>query len=65
MNLICYRWLFRYAVCVLCATASVLAAHAQASPTPTGEPEVLQSSAGVTEVGVLGRAEYRDRKSVV
>ncbi|SEB76258.1 alpha/beta hydrolase [Terriglobus roseus] len=34
-------------------------AFAQASPTPTGEPEVLKSSAGTIEVGVLGRAEYR------
>ena len=33
--------------------------QAQASPTPFGEPEVLRTTAGTTEVGVLGRAEYR------
>ena len=47
-----------------CVAAASLAAagsraHAQASPTPTGEPEVLKSSSGTIEVGVLGRAEYR------
>ncbi|AFL86786.1 hypothetical protein Terro_0442 [Terriglobus roseus DSM 18391] len=47
-----------------CVAAAYLAAatgraDAQASPTPTGEPEVLKSSAGTVEVGVLGRAEYR------
>ena len=41
------------------ALALVRAAAGQASPTPTGEPEVLKSAAGITEVGVLGRAEYR------
>ncbi len=47
-----------------CATLMLLtfrasAAFAQASPTPTGEPEVLTTSTGITEVGVLGHAEYR------
>lgn len=32
---------------------------AQAAPTPASEPEVLQTSAGITEVGVLTGAEYR------
>lgn len=55
--------LFRCTRLVCCA--ALLAAvstgrlRAQASPTPTGEPEVLTSPAGITEVGVLGRAEYR------
>ena len=49
---------------ICCVAVALLAApctraHAQASPTPTGEPEVLKSSAGTVEVGVLGRAEYR------
>ena len=49
---------------VLCCAAVLLAlphgrARAQASPTPTGEPEVLQTASGTVEVGVLGRAEYR------
>lgn len=48
-----------------CAAAALLAllpavAAGQASPTPTGEPEVLRGKTGsITEVGVLGRAEYR------
>ncbi|WP_419807176.1 DUF6351 family protein [Terriglobus sp.] len=33
--------------------------RAQAAPTPTSEPEVLQTPAGITEVGVLTGAEYR------
>lgn len=33
--------------------------QAQAAPTPTGEPEILRTQAGVTEVGVLIGAEYR------
>ncbi len=50
--------LLRCAAAILLAAAA-LAADGQASPTPTGEPEVLQSPNGTTEVGVLGRAEYR------
>ncbi len=53
------RWLVCSAVLALCAGAALPRAHAQASPTPTNEPEVLQTPAGTTEVGVLGRAEYR------
>jgi alpha-beta hydrolase superfamily lysophospholipase len=58
MRLFSRRWLFRCAAAALLA-GSAHVASAQASPTPTGEPEVLKSSAGTTEVGVLGRAEYR------
>lgn len=54
----------RHRLLCCAATLLLLAASsrvmlAQASPTPTGEPEVLKSSAGITEVGVLNRAEYR------
>ena len=35
------------------------AAAAQATPTPSTEPEILRTTAGITEVGVLGNAEYR------
>ncbi len=59
MNLPCRRWLACCAVVAYLALAGVREAKAQASPTPTGEPEVLKSAAGTTEVGVLGRAEYR------
>ena len=51
------RWLVPCALAIALAVAR--AALGQASPTPTGEPEVLKSAAGTTEVGVLGRAEYR------
>ncbi len=36
-----------------------LRAGAQALPSPTGEPEILRTAAGTTEVGVLAGAEYR------
>ncbi|MEZ2347216.1 alpha/beta hydrolase [Terriglobus sp. RCC_193] len=52
----------RLLCCAAAAFFAVLpvAARGQASPTPTGEPEVLHGSNGsITEVGVLGRAEYR------
>lgn len=42
---------------LLCLAAARV--HAQAAPTPTGEPEILRTSAGITEVGVLTGAEYR------
>lgn len=44
---------------VLLAAVGTGQARAQASPTPNSEPEVLTGPAGTTEVGVLGRAEYR------
>ncbi len=59
MKLLCHQWLAGCAVAALLATAGVRVAMGQASPTPSGEPEVLRSPAGITEVGVLGRAEYR------
>ena len=59
MTLLLTRWLARCAVLGCVFAVGVGHANAQASPTPTGEPEVLRTSAGVTEVGVLGRAEYR------
>lgn len=59
MNLFRSRWLIRCAMLAFCAGYAVSRALAQASPTPTGEPEVLRTAAGITEVGVLGRAEYR------
>ena len=34
-------------------------AGSQALPTPNTQPEVLRTPAGITEVGVLGNAEYR------
>ena len=53
----------RRTVCLLFATGLSLAvavqARAQATPTPASEPEVLRTPAGLTEVGVLGNAEYR------
>ncbi|WP_047492410.1 peptidase [Terriglobus sp. TAA 43] len=52
----------RLLCCAAAAFFAVLPAAAvgQASPTPTGEPEVLHGNNGsITEVGVLGRAEYR------
>ncbi len=51
----------RLLCCVLaaCIAAAHSRAHAQASPTPTGEPEVLKANGVTIEVGVLGRAEYR------
>ncbi|SDG01604.1 alpha/beta hydrolase [Terriglobus roseus] len=52
----------RLLCCAAAAFFAVLpvAALGQASPTPTGEPEVLHGNNGsITEVGVLGRAEYR------
>jgi len=53
------RWLL-CCVATLLLTASLRTAAGQASPTPTGQPEVLKSTNGtITEVGVLGRAEYR------
>ena len=33
--------------------------HAQATPTPDSESEVLKTPTGTTEVGVLTNAEYR------
>lgn len=59
MNLLRTRWLTCCAVLVCAAAVGTGKATAQASPTPTGEPEVLRTAAGLTEVGVLGRAEYR------
>ncbi len=47
------------ALAVLVLTCLPAAARAQASPTPDSEPEVLQTPAGITEVGVLTGAEYR------
>jgi len=59
MNLGASRRLLCCAAAALFAVLPV-AARAQASPTPTGEPEVLHGNNGsITEVGVLGRAEYR------
>ncbi len=49
----------RCAMIVMLGTTTILSAAGQASPTPTGEPEVLQTATGTTEVGVLGHAEYR------
>ena len=49
-------------VCVLAAVALcgyAAAIRAQATRTPSAEPEVLQTPAGITEVGVLTDAEYR------
>lgn len=40
----------------LCLPAAL---RGQAAPTPSSEPEVLQTPAGITEVGVLTGAEYR------
>lgn len=56
MNLSRCIWRICSAVLLFAAVAGHL--HAQASPTPTDEPEVLRTAAGTTEVGVLGRAEY-------
>lgn len=44
------------ALALLCLPALL---HGQAAPTPTSQPEVLQTPAGITEVGVLTGAEYR------
>ena len=44
---------------LLSAVLSPLRTPAQATPEPTGEPEILRTPAGITEVGVLAGAEYR------
>jgi hypothetical protein len=51
----------RLLCCVAAAVfaATHLRAHAQASPTPNGEPEVLKANGITIEVGVIGKAEYR------
>ncbi|MGI4854159.1 MAG: hypothetical protein ACRYF4_08970, partial [Janthinobacterium lividum] len=59
MTLLRTRWLTCCTVLACAAAVGLGKASAQASPIPTGEPEVLRTSAGLTEVGVLGRAEYR------
>lgn len=59
MKPLCRHWLACCGVAALLAAVAVPRALAQASPTPTGEPEVLRTASGTTEVGVLGRAEYR------
>lgn len=51
------RRIVRCAATLLCVASARL--HAQATPSPTGEPEILRTSAGITEVGVLTGAEYR------
>ncbi len=48
-------WLSAVTLFLLCTTAEL---RAQATPTAS-EPEVLKTPAGLTEVGVLGNAEYR------
>ena len=55
----CRRWLCCVALLAFLVSAGANRARAQASPTPNNEPEVLTTPAGTTEVGVLGRAEYR------
>lgn len=53
------RSLRRRAAGVLLALCAATRLHAQATPTPSAEPEVLKTAAGITEVGVLTNAEYR------
>ncbi len=49
--------LFLLAAAILLAASPRL--HAQATRTPSADPEVLRTPAGITEVGVLTNAEYR------
>ncbi len=46
-------------VVALALSLAAIRLHAQATPTPDAEPEVLKTAAGITEVGVLTSAEYR------
>ncbi len=51
--------IMRLALLLLLSATARARLHGQAAPIPTGEPEVLKTPAGVTEVGVLTGAEYR------
>ena len=59
LNIPCRRWVVPCVIAAALCLGAASVAAAQASPTPTGEPEVLTTSAGTIEVGVLGHAEYR------